>query len=176
LAQSSSGELRGKRGEDLAEALAQLLRLADVHLGRREAQLPGALLDAEGIVAARRGPGDARRAQTVEGDVLALRVAREELRALHSGPFEVLAQQDRAILVIGHPENGRLASRSWWRRERTGRSAGSIGMRRVVPLLVDLTLWVARSTDLVMWMTWWRRQNLDIDLSTLYRWRREQPD
>jgi hypothetical protein len=42
LAQSSPGELRRKRREDLAEALAQVLRFADVDLGRREARVPGA--------------------------------------------------------------------------------------------------------------------------------------
>jgi hypothetical protein len=35
----------------------------------------------------------------------------------------------------------------------TGRSPGSMGMRRVVPVFVPLTLRVSRSIDLVMWMT-----------------------
>lgn len=63
LAQSGSGELRGKRRENLAEALSQVLRFAGVELGRRKCP-PRCLM--------RRGwsprTADAGRAQIVEGE------------------------------------------------------------------------------------------------------------
>jgi hypothetical protein len=41
----------------------------------------------------------------VEGHVLAVRIAFEELGPGHLRGLQVLAEEDRAVLVVGHPED-----------------------------------------------------------------------
>lgn len=69
--------------------------------------MPGAVHHLHRLVAADRHPGDAGRAQIMEGDLLPRRVVGEELRARHAGPLEVLAKSRREIAQRGHREQPR---------------------------------------------------------------------
>jgi hypothetical protein len=78
-------------GEDLIEGDMELLRLADVDLSHLERGVPGALLDAERVVAAHGEPGEAGGAKVVEPEALARPCGLEELGALDAGREQVVA-------------------------------------------------------------------------------------
>ena len=67
--------------------------------------MPGALLDAQRIVTPYRAPRDAGRAQVVERHVPAVCVAVEELGPGHLGGLKMLAEKDRPIFVVRHPQH-----------------------------------------------------------------------
>jgi hypothetical protein len=98
----ASDEVFGQRRERFAEAGDEVLRFVDVHLGRREPCVTGALFDAQRVVAAHGHPGDPGRSKIVKRDVLLPFVVGEEVGALHVRLREVLAQHDGAVLVRGH--------------------------------------------------------------------------
>jgi RelE-like HigB toxin of type II HigAB toxin-antitoxin system len=95
----NSRELRRQGREGLAKPFPEVLGLPDIAFGRRERLVPGALLDAQRIVAPHRRPGDTGRSEVVEGHVLAVRIAFEKLGPGHLRGLKMLAKEDRAVLV-----------------------------------------------------------------------------